>query len=219
MPAKSHALKLVLNTVSEEFIDHSLKVLRHLSRAAEYRDNETGLHILRMSHYSALLAKKHGWSDSDCELMLHASQLHDIGKIGIPDAVLLKPGKLDSAEWEIMKTHVTIGADILDGSESNLLRLARTIALHHHEKWDGSGYPSGLVGRAIPQSARIAAVADVFDALTSERPYKRAWPVEDAVAFIRENAGTHFDPEVAEHFHQCLPEILAIREQHLEPLH
>jgi putative two-component system response regulator len=199
-------------------LNHSrLEVVLRLGRAAEYRDNETGLHIIRMSQYSALLAKSLGWSDENCELMLHASPMHDVGKIGIPDAILLKPGKFEPPEWDTMKTHVNIGADILEGGDSELLRLARLIAQHHHEKWDGSGYPAGLACESIPQAGRIVALADVFDALTSARPYKRAWTVEDAVAFIDDNAGIHFDPEVVAHFHQCLPQILAIRERHMEP--
>ncbi len=194
-----------------------LQVVRRLGRAAEYRDNETGLHIIRMSQFSVLLARRLGWSEIDCELMLHASPMHDVGKIGIPDAILLKPGKLEPHEWETMKTHCTIGADILAGGDSDLLRLARIIALSHHEKWDGSGYPGGLAGEAIPQAGRIVAVADVFDALTSSRPYKKAWPVEEAVRFIGENAGSHFDQEVATHFQKCLPEIFSIRERFAEP--
>jgi len=196
-----------------------LKMVRCLGRAAEYRDNETGLHIIRMSKFSALLAKSLGWSAADCELMLHASPMHDVGKIGIPDAILLKPGKLEPDEWAIMKTHATIGADILDDSDSDLLHLASIIALSHHEKWDGSGYPQGLAGEAIPQAGRIVAVADVFDALLSSRSYKKAWPVEQALAFIYDNAGTHFDPEVVAHFHQRQPEILAIRDCYMEPEH
>lgn len=194
-----------------------LQVVHRLGRAAEYRDNETGLHIIRMSQYSAVLAKSLGWSKDRCELMLHASPMHDVGKIGIPDAILLKPGKLDPEELEVMKTHGRIGADILADGDSELLQLAREIALTHHEKWDGSGYPQGLAGSAIPQSGRIVAVADVFDALTSSRPYKKAWPVEDAVAYIRDNAGKHFDPEVVAQFNLSLPKIFSIRERHMEP--
>jgi putative two-component system response regulator len=195
-----------------------LQVVRGLARAAEYRDNETGLHILRMSQSSALLAKHLGWSASDCDLMLNASPLHDVGKIGIPDSVLLKPGKFDSSEWDIMKTHARIGADILSYGNSDLLTLAREIALNHHEKWDGSGYPNALVGNAIPQAGRIVAVADVFDALTSPRPYKKPWPLEHAVTFIKGGGGTHFDPEIVDAFETCLPEIVAIRGRHLEPV-
>lgn len=215
------------NTVLEEMVRvrtealnmTRLQVVQRLGRASEYRDNETGLHIIRMSQFSALLSGSMGWSATDSELMLHASPMHDVGKIGIPDVILLKPGKFEPHEWEVMKTHATIGGDILEGGDSDLLRLAKEIALSHHEKWDGSGYPNGLAGTAIPQSGRIVAVADVFDALTSVRPYKKAWPVEEAVDFIRNNAGSHFDPEVAAHFIKSLPEILNIRSHHMEPEH
>jgi putative two-component system response regulator len=216
-----HDQKAVLEELvrarTESLNQTRLQVVRRLGRAAEYRDNETGLHIIRMSQFSFVLAKSLGWSAADCELMLHASPMHDVGKIGIPDAILLKPGKFEPDEWAVMQTHASIGADILEDDDSALLRLARVIALSHHEKWDGSGYPQALAGEAIPQAGRIVAVADVFDALTSARPYKKAWPVEEAVAFIAANAGSHFDPEVARHFALCLPEILAIRERNLEP--
>lgn len=194
-----------------------LQIVRRLGRAAEFRDNETGFHILRMSHISALLARALGWDEDQCELLLHASPMHDVGKIGVPDSILLKPGKLDSEEWDVMKSHVTIGAHILDGDDSALLTLAREIALSHHERWDGSGYPNGLIGEAIPPSCRIVALADVFDALTSERPYKRAWTVEASLEHIHEQSGKHFDPAVVEHFMQLLPQILAIRTRFAEP--
>jgi len=202
---------------TQEVNETRLQIIRRLGRAAEYRDNETGLHIIRMSKYSALLARSLGWSETKSELMLNASPMHDIGKIGIPDAILLKPGKFEPHEWEIMKTHSTIGAELLDGDDSPLLELARTIALTHHEKWDGSGYPQGLVGDSIPQSGRIVAVADVFDALTSSRPYKKAWALDDAVGYIKDNVGKHFDPEVVAHFIQNLDEVLLIRTQYAEP--
>jgi len=207
-------LEEMVRARTEELKQTRLQVVRRLGRAAEYRDNETGYHILRMSQYSALLAKKLGWRAADGELMLNASPMHDIGKIGIPDQILLKPAKLEPAEWEIMKTHAAIGAELLDGDDSSLLRLAREIALSHHEKWDGSGYPNGLAGEAIPQSGRIVAVADVFDALSSARPYKKAWPVEAATDFLRNNAGSHFDPAAVACFLDNLPEILAIRNQY-----
>jgi putative two-component system response regulator len=194
-----------------------LQVVQRLGRAAEYRDNETGLHIIRMSKFSAQLAKELGWSAADCELMLHASPMHDVGKIGIPDAILLKPGKFEPHEWEIMKTHATIGADILSDDDSDLLRLAREIALTHHEKWDGSGYPHALAGEAIPQAGRIVAVADVFDALTSERPYKKAWPIDKAIAYMHDEAGRHFDPAVIECFKASLPQFLEIHQRYAEP--
>lgn len=194
-----------------------LQVVQRLGRAAEYRDNETGLHIIRMSQFSALLAKSIGWDTDACDLILHASPMHDVGKIGIPDAILLKPGAFEPHEWEIMKRHTTIGAAILEGGDSELMQLAHTIALTHHEKWDGSGYPYGLAGADIPMSGRIVAIADVFDALTSARPYKKSWPIDEAVAFILEQSGRHFDPELVQHFEKRLPEILEIRERYLEP--
>lgn len=213
--------KAVLNemvqTRTDELRRTRLQVVQQLGRAAEYRDNETGNHILRMSHISALLAKSIGWNEADCELMLHASPMHDIGKIGIPDHILLKPGKFDPEEWEIMKTHAVIGANILEGDDSELMKCAGEIALTHHEKWDGSGYPYGLSGEAIPLVGRIAALADVFDALTSVRPYKEAWTVEAAVDLIKENRGTHFDPDLVTVFLEQLPGILKIRDQFSEP--
>jgi putative two-component system response regulator len=164
-----------------------------------------------------LLARRLGFDEAQCELLLHASPMHDIGKIGIPDHILLKPGKLTAEEWEIMKTHTTIGAHILEGDDSELLNFAREIAISHHEKWDGGGYPHGLAGEAIPLSGRIVAIADVFDALTSERPYKKPWPVEEAVAYIREQSGSHFEPRIVKEFLACLPEILVIGERFAEP--
>lgn len=200
---------------TKELHSSRLDVVQRLGMAAEYRDEETGNHILRMSHICALLARSMGWSESKCDLILNASPMHDIGKIGIPDAILLKPGKLDPAEWEIMKSHVTIGAKLLESNnESELLNMARDIALTHHEKWDGSGYPNGLIGEQIPQAGRIAAIADVFDALTSERPYKKAWDVEDANDLIRQNSGKHFDPQIVEVFFKELPNILNIRDRY-----
>jgi len=193
-----------------------LEIVRRLGRAAEFRDHETGLHIIRMSRTSALLAHSLGWDAEACALMLNASPMHDIGKIGIPDHILRKPGKLTPDEWAIMQTHAAIGAELLDDDDSDLLLLAREIALSHHEKWDGSGYPNGLSGTSIPQSGRIVAVADVFDALSAARPYKKAWPVEASLTWICDRAGRSFDPEVVEHFRRNLPAILAIREQHRE---
>jgi putative two-component system response regulator len=151
------------------------------------------------------------------EKILNASPMHDVGKIGISDLILLKPGRLTPEEREIMNTHAAIGADILSGGGSELLDLASEIAWTHHEKWDGSGYPRKLAGEAIPLSGRIVAIADVFDALSSERPYKAAWSVDDSVAYIRDNAGSHFDPALVPHFIALLPEIMLIRERFAEP--
>jgi len=202
---------------TQELRDTRLQVVRRLGRAAEFRDNETGYHILRMSHSSVLVARALGWDEEQCELLLHASPMHDVGKIGIPDSILLKPGKLDPGEWEIMKSHTTIGEHILDGDNSPLLQLARQIAISHHEKWDGSGYPHGLKGEEIPLSGRIVALADVFDALTSERPYKKAWSIEAALEYMQNNSGTHFDPTLVQHFVRLLPQILAISTRFAEP--
>jgi putative two-component system response regulator len=158
------------------------------------------VHITRMSRMCARLARAAGMSPEDCDMLLHAAPMHDVGKIGIPDRILLKPGKLAPAEWEVMQSHTTIGARVLEGSDSPVVRMAERIALMHHERWDGSGYPHGIEGEDIPLVARICAVCDVFDALISTRPYKRPWPVADALAEIERQAGTHFDPRLARLF-------------------
>jgi putative two-component system response regulator len=202
---------------TRELNDTRLEIIRRLGRAAEYRDNETGLHIIRMSKYSQLLGQARGLTRSESEMLLNASPMHDIGKIGIPDRILLKPGKLDPQEWETMMSHTTIGGEILSGHHSELLETARTIALAHHEKWDGSGYPNRLRGDAIPLAARIVALSDVFDALTSERPYKRAWTVEQAVDYITEHSGRHFDPDLVGTFRAEMPQLLAIKRMYPEP--
>jgi len=172
---QNHVLERRVRERTEELSQSRLDIVRRLGRASEYRDNETGQHILRMSHASALLARHLGWGPAACDLMLNASPMHDVGKIGIPDGILLKPGPLTPSEREVMQTHTRIGADILSGSGTDLLEMATDIALAHHEKWDGSGYPRGLAGTAIPEAARIVAITDVFDALTSTRPYKKPW--------------------------------------------
>jgi putative two-component system response regulator len=170
-----------------------------------------------MSHSAALLAKQIGWSKERCDLMLYASPMHDLGNIGISDTIMLKPARLTEEERAIMETHTTIGADILSGSNNELLETARVIALTHHERWDGSGYPRKLSCEEIPMEGRVAAVVDVFDALTSIRPYKKAWPIEEAVEDMRKNSGTHFDPKLVDHFIKILPGILKIRERFSEP--
>jgi putative two-component system response regulator len=202
---------------TRELYNTRLQVVRRLGRAAEYRDNETGLHIVRMSQMSVAIGMAAGMSPEEGELLLNASPMHDIGKIGIPDQILLKPGKLEAHEWEIMKTHANIGADILSGDDSDLLSMARLIALSHHEKWDGSGYPNGLAGEEIPLVGRIVALADVFDALTSERPYKKAWSVSEAMEYMDANRGKHFDPHLLDLFHAKLKDIEVIKENFAEP--
>ncbi len=201
---------------TKELSDTRLDIIHRLARAAEFRDNETGVHVIRMSRYCEKLGKAAGLSESQCELLLTASPLHDIGKIGIPDSVLLKPGKLTPEEWEIMKTHTTIGAELLSGSSSALMKMAEIIALTHHEKWDGTGYPKGLKGESIPLVGRICGICDVFDALTSRRPYKEPWSVEDTVAEIKKQSERQFDPHLVESFLGILPEIVSIRQKLLE---
>lgn len=202
---------------TRELDETRLEIIRRLGRAAEYRDNETGLHIIRMSRYSQILGLADGMSEAEGDMLLNASPMHDIGKIGIPDHILLKPGKLTPEEWIIMKTHSTIGAEILSGHQSDLMQVAREIALTHHEKWDGSGYPKGRSGDEIPLVGRIVAVADVFDALTTARPYKKAWKVDDAVDHITQSRGTHFDPRLVDLFLKNLPDFLAVRAEYPEP--
>ncbi|MBA4059060.1 MAG: two-component system response regulator [Verminephrobacter sp.] len=195
----------------DELRETRLQIVQRLGRAAEYKDNETGLHVIRMSHFSKLLALAAGHSPVWAEDLLNAAAMHDVGKIGIPDAVLRKPGPLDAAEWDTMRRHPEIGAEIMGEHPSGVLQLAREIALAHHEKWDGSGYPRGLAGEAIPVSARIVAIADVFDALTTRRPYKEPWPVQEAMSHIAAQAGKHFDPALVALFAPLLPQLLEIR--------
>lgn len=195
----------------DELTATRLAVIQRLGRAAEYKDNETGLHVIRMSYFSQLIALEAGMNPTWSETLLHAAPMHDVGKIGIPDAILQKPGKLDAEEWRAMQRHAEIGAEIIGEDGSDLLRMAREVALCHHEKWDGSGYPQGLTQTRIPVAARIVALADVFDALTSERPYKKAWPTDQATDLIREQSGKHFDPDLVEAFFRCLPAILDVK--------
>lgn len=201
---------------TQELDQTRLQIIQRLGRAAEYKDNETGMHVMRMSHYSQLLGLANGMSEDEAELLLNAAPMHDIGKIGIPDKILLKPGELDAKEWEIMKTHPQMGAEILGSHNSVLLNLARDIALTHHEKWDGSGYPNGLKGEDIPVYARIVAIADTFDALTTVRPYKQAWLVTDAIDLLKKEAGSHFDPELVDKFLSIMPQIIEIKDKYAE---
>ena len=210
---QNRALEEKVRERTAEVTETRLEIIRHLGRASEYRDNETGRHVIRMSHYSRLLAQAYGLPRDEAELILNSAPMHDVGKIGIPDHILLKPGKLDRDEMDIVKGHCDIGHNIITPHKSILLKTAATIALTHHEKWDGSGYPRGLKGQDIPLAGRIAAIADVFDALTSKRPYKQAWPVEEAQAEILKESGAHFDPGLVSAFSRCLPEILVVKEQ------
>lgn len=196
------------------------ETIYRLSRAAEFRDDETGQHLQRMSRYCQVIARRIGLDEATCELLRIASPMHDVGKLGIPDRILLKPGRLTADEFTIMKGHAEIGYRILVGSDAAPLKMAATIAHTHHEKWDGNGYPRGLRGEDIPLPGRIAAIADVFDALTSSRPYKPAWKLEDALQLMRTNRGSHFDPTLIDVFFEALPEVLEIRERFVDaPVH
>jgi len=211
---KTHLSLVQADALKETQID----LIQRLGRAAEYKDNETGMHVQRMSRYSYVLAVAAGIDEQTANELLLAAQMHDLGKIAIPDNILLKPGRLDEGEFKQMKAHAQIGADILSNPQSQLVALARSIAITHHEKWDGSGYPKGLKEKEIPLEGRIAAIADVFDALTSERPYKKAWSVEDAVQLLQDESGKHFDPELVTLFVQELPKILDIKNKFAEQI-
>ena len=199
-----------------EIVARERETVFRLCKAAEYRDPETGAHILRMAHYSHLIARGMGLSVDDQELLLEAAPMHDIGKVGIADKILLKPGRLDADEFETMKHHAIYGYELLKGSSSRVLQAGAEIARGHHEKYDGSGYPAGIRGTDIPLFSRIVAVADVFDALTSERPYKKAWTLEAAVDFLVKGSGTHFDPQCVQTFLDAWDDVLEIRDRYQE---
>jgi len=205
-------LSLVRSKDLEALVKASILML---GEAGHYNDTDTdtGEHIWRMAAYSAAISRAAGWSVHQSEMLELAAAMHDTGKIGIPDEVLKAPRKLTADEWVIMKSHSQIGYDILSQSQNTIFLMAAEIALGHHEKWDGSGYPNGLVGGAIPESARIVAIADVFDALTMKRPYKEAWSIEKALDVIEQDAGTHFDPRLAKLFFEIMPEIIEIKEK------
>ncbi len=205
-------LRLALDKLKEA----SLGTILRLSRAAEYKDEDTGAHILRMSAYSAAIARQLRLGDNVAQWILYAAPMHDVGKIGIPDRILLKPGKLDPDEWEIMKQHTLIGARILEGAKAGYLKLAEIIALTHHERWDGTGYPRRLKGKAIPQVGQITAIADVFDALISKRPYKEAFSLEKSFTIIKESRGSHFNPDVVDAFFAIEDEIISIKEKYTD---
>lgn len=210
------ALEEQVKIRTKELLDTRLQIVRRLGRAAEFRDNETGLHVIRMSHYARFIAEALDDNNVWSNLIFNAAPMHDIGKIGIPDNILLKPGELNDQEWEIMQKHPEFGAEIIGDHESDILMTAKEIALTHHEKWDGSGYPRHLKGEEIPISGRIIMIADVFDALTTERPYKKAWSVEDAVKLINQRSGSHFDPALVAIFNKVLPSIIEIKNQYAE---
>lgn len=199
-----------------EIVARERETVIRLCKAAEYRDPETGAHILRMAHYSQLIARGLGLSVQEQDLLLEAAPMHDIGKVGIADKILLKPARLDADEFEVMKQHAMYGYELLKGSSSRVLQAGAEIARGHHEKFDGSGYPDGLQGEAIPIFSRIVAVADVFDALTSERPYKPAWTLEAAVDFLLQGSGTHFDPNCVKAFLDAWDDVMEIRSRYQE---
>ena len=210
---RSEELEKAVSEATRRILEREQETLFRLAKAGEYRDSDTGNHVLRMARFSRLIAEGMGLDENRCSLIEMAAPMHDIGKIGIPDNILLKPGKLNHEEFSIMKTHSLIGYHILKSSHSKYISLGAEIALSHHERYDGSGYPNGLKDRAIPLDARIVAVADVYDALTTERPYKKAWSNQDALEYIRSNKGSHFDPECVEAFLLQFGKISLVQQQ------
>jgi putative two-component system response regulator len=192
-------------------VEREIETIARLTRTAEFRDDVTGLHVIRVGHMCAAMGRTVGLPDDECRMLLLAAPMHDIGKVATPDAILMKPGRLDPDEMAIMKQHTTSGFEILKNSKSPMLQLAAEIALTHHERFDGAGYPQGLHGNQIPLSGRLCSIVDVFDALTSVRPYKDAWPIDQALETVRAGRGTQFDPEVVALFDRSLDDILAIK--------
>ena len=212
--AQNDTLEQRVHERTEQLAEAQMKLIECLGKAAEFRDNETGMHVVRMSRASGILARAMGLPERECELILLASPMHDVGKIAIPDDVLLKPGKLQGDEWQRMKTHAEIGAEILEGYDTELMQVAAKIARTHHERWDGGGYPAGLKGAEIPLHTRIVSVCDVFDALTSKRPYKEPWSVRRSLDYLRSESGKHFDPDVVQAFNGVVDQVVALRQEH-----
>ena len=209
--ARTAELHAALRTLHKSALDTVFR----LGLAAEYKDDDTGEHVLRMANYAVAVARALGWKQDVLDLLLHAAPMHDIGKIAVPDCILKKPGPLNESEWDVVRRHPLTGARILSGSASEVIQLAEVVALTHHEKWNGKGYPQGIAGDAIPLVGRIVAICDVFDALTVRRPYKPPFPLPKALSIIREGVGSHFDPTVAEAFFSAQIEIMAIRDRYL----
>ncbi len=203
---------------TQELVRTRKDIVMRLAKASETRDNETGMHIIRLSHLCALLGKATGMNQAQIESFSTASLLHDIGKIGIPDEILLKPGRHTPEETKIMQTHTTLGGEILADGENELLKMAREIALTHHERWDGTGYPNGLKGEEISIQGRITSVCDVFDALTSVRPYKKAWTMEEATDFLKENSGSMFEPTLVDLFIENIDKVQLVMEEHQDTI-
>jgi len=208
---KRKLLEGMVEEATREIREREKETLLRLARAGEFRDEETGYHLIRMARYSRLIANAIGLERDEAETIELAAPLHDIGKIGIPDGILLKPGRLDESEWNVMQRHPLIGHEILKGSASKYVRMGALIALGHHERYDGKGYPSGLDGDHIPLCARIVAVADVYDALTSRRPYKKAWRPDDAFEYLRAQRGKHFDPHLVDAFLGMKDKVLEVQ--------
>ena len=206
-------LEKKLEEQNKELWKVQLDMIYRLAQATSIRDNHTGLHITKMSHYCDILSQAAGLADETRELLFHATAMHDVGKIGISETILQKPGKLSDQEFEIMKTHSIIGAKLLSGNDSPLLKMAKSVALNHHERWDGTGYPNGISHEEIPLTGRIAAICDVFDALTSDRPYKKAWDIDKALSQITREKGTKFDPKLVDLFVDQRESIEEIRNQ------
>ncbi len=213
---QNRELNFKLREATREINETRLDIIQKMGRAVEYKDNISGLHVIRMSHYSKILADALDISEEWSELIFNAAPMHDVGKIGIADRILSKPGKLDNKEWHEMQRHAVYGANIIGKHKSEILKMAYDIAIGHHEKWDGTGYPYWLKGDNIPLSARIVSIADVFDALTSDRPYKEAWSVDKAIELLEKESGTHFDPKLVSLFIQNLPKILLAKEKYSE---
>jgi len=214
-PVVKARVKIHLSLVQANALEQAQKdAVFMLGDAGHYNDSDTGDHIWRMADYAHAIAQAAGWDEERCDLLRLAAPMHDTGKIGIPDAILKKPDKLDAQEWETMKTHSEIGYGILSTSQTPLFQLAAEVARYHHEKWDGSGYPQGLSGKDIPESVRIVAIADVFDALSMKRPYKEAWPIEEVISEIKKGSGQHFDPDMVSHFMESLEALLKIQAEY-----
>lgn len=211
MADRTALLRSEVERATEAIASREIETILRLTRAAEFRDDVTGMHVTRVGHICATLARAVGMPEEECDKFLLAAPMHDIGKVATPDGILLKPGPLTPEEFEIMKLHTVAGHEILKDSASSMLQLAAEIALTHHERFDGKGYPHGLKGSEIPLSGKLCSIADVFDALTSARPYKEAWTIEKAVEHIDEQRGKQFDPELVELFHRSFDEIVAIK--------
>ncbi len=207
-----------VSVATEQIVLREQETILRLAKAGEYRDEETGNHVVRMAKYARIIAEEMGLDEAVCIDIEYAAPMHDIGKIGIPDGVLLKPGKLNEREWEVMQSHTTIGYGILANSQSKYMQMGAVIALYHHERYDGEGYPNGLQGTDIPLIARIVTVADVYDALVSVRPYKDAWPIEKAVDYIKQQAGTQLDPDCVAAFNKRISDITQIQNEYADDI-